>query len=235
MEVLTEWGINIYKFKLDENDKILAEIEKSEMVIDTPSYTEEWNAKMSRVITDNGQDVKLYVIQFLKEKIKKLTHNFNRISLHYCGNTDCICSDIWINIYKTGDFQGTHRHIDDGFSDGFPSTTISRWDALDLPSLHNRSPIFSFVYFAKYDHEKDAHFYIGNPKTTKLGMMEGDLQITEEKCIIVEQGDLIIFPSYLPHYVEKQKNVGPRITISGNIFRERDRTGMVCDAGNGRA
>jgi hypothetical protein len=222
MEVLTEWGINIYKFKLDENDKILAEIEKSEMVIDTPSYTEEWNAKMSRVITDNGQDVKLYVIQFLKEKIKKLTRNFNRISLHYCGGTDCICSDIWINIYKTGDFQGTHRHINDGFSDEFTT-------------LEKRSPIFSFVYFAKYDHERDAHFYIGNPKTTKLGMMDGDLQITEEKCILVEQGDLIIFPSYLPHYVEKQKNIGPRITISGNIFRERDRTGMVCDAGNGRA
>ena len=63
--------------------------------------------------------------------------------------------------------------------------------------------------------------------------MGPSLQITEEKCILVEQGDLIIFPSYLPHYVEKQKNVGPRITISGNIFRERDQTDTVCDAGNG--
>lgn len=220
MEVLTEWGINIYKFKLDENDKILAEIEKSEkMVTDNPSYTEVWNAKMSRIISDNGQDIKLYVIQLLKEKIKKLTHNFNRISLNYCGDTDCICSDIWINIYKTGDFQGTHRHINDGFE--FGAATPS----------DKRGAIFSFVYFAKYDHERDAHFYIGNPKTTKLIMMDGELQITEEKCILVEQGDLIIFPSYLPHYVEKQKNIGPRITISGNIFRGRDRTGMVCDAG----
>tara|TARA_B110000444_G_C18609434_1_gene486912 strand:+ start:79 stop:735 length:657 start_codon:yes stop_codon:yes gene_type:complete len=216
MEVLTEWGVNIYKFKLDENDKILAEIGKSEMVTESPSYTEEWNAKMSRVITDNGQDVKLYVIQFLKEKIKKLTHNFNRISLHSCGNTDCICSDIWINIYKTGDFQGTHTHNNDLF-----------WGGTHV------QPILSFVYFAKYDHERDAHFYIGNPETAELGIMGPSLQITEEKCILVEQGDLIIFPSYLPHYVEKQKNVGPRITISGNIFRERDQTDTVCDAGNG--
>ena len=35
----------------------------------------------------------------------------------------------------------------------------------------------------------------------------------------IKEGDLVIFPSYLDHFVEEQKHDGPRITIAGNLFK----------------
>jgi hypothetical protein len=35
----------------------------------------------------------------------------------------------------------------------------------------------------------------------------------------IKEGDLVIFPSYLDHFVEEHKHDGPRITIAGNLYK----------------
>jgi len=48
--------------------------------------------------------------------------------------------------------------------------------------------------------------------------MSGDLKIIEKKIIPVNEGEVVIFPSYLPHYVEKHESDTQRITVSGNLY-----------------
>ena len=197
MEVLTEWGVNIYKFKLDENDKILDNIMKHMRNGDFNSI-HEWNAKVSYVLSESHTDNKNFeILKFITNKIKNcISHIPNFKGLTF-GKPPPFKEDLWINFYKKGDYQDVHHHTE--------------------PNIK-----YSYVYFAKYNHDKDAKLIIGNNKTARgrscLNTGEILFQLTEEKVIHVQQGDLIIFPSYLLHYVEKQESVGPRITVVGNLF-----------------
>lgn len=199
MEVLNEWGVNIYKFKINEKEEILEGIFDS-MKLDNNNHnqSDQWNAKISRVIgvLPSPQPP---ILKFLRDKIEKHIRpisDFTSVSFISPLKENVLnCADLWINVYEKGDFQGIHRHIENG-------------DAK-----------FSFVYFAKYNPDTDAKLIIGNPKTTELMLMSGDLKIIEKKIVPVNEGEVVIFPSYLPHYVEKHESDTQRITVAGNLFR----------------
>lgn len=117
-----------------------------------------------------------------------------------CGDPKCEkCMDMWINVYTKGMSQGGHWHIEGKDND----------------------PILSFVYFAKYDSENDSKLIFVNPapKTTCKKLL--NLKAYKRNTIIsVKENDVIIFPSFMIHYVEEQKVDGPRITIAGNLYEQ---------------
>lgn len=107
--------------------------------------------------------------------------------------------DIWFNDYKFGDFQESHNHSG-------PQT------------------IFSFVYLLKSAHSNlDSKLCFGNPRSNlfKYNNYERLFNVNEYKTHFIpdlKNGDLIIFPSHMDHYVSIHKNKDVnRITISGNI------------------
>jgi hypothetical protein len=196
MTVIYLWVINIYKFKINNFDEINNELIKT-LQMDHLYVKTDWNAKLSNVIMGRGKHVKLFkMLQREMIKVISVVPELVNLNPFRCGNFKCEndCSDMWLNTYNYGDFQGVHTHLD--------SSPLPR---------------YSFTYFAKYDENKDSNFVVGNPTTTNQ-MYDGCLEITEKKYLDVHQGEVIFFPSYLPHYVEKQENHSERITISGNFF-----------------
>lgn len=106
---------------------------------------------------------------------------------------------IWFNQYFFGDFQENHNHS-------------------------GERATFSFVYILKNSQSNlDSKLCFGNPRSNlfRCNNFEQLFNIDEYKAVFIpdlNNGDLIIFPSHMDHYVSVHKNKDVnRITISGNI------------------
>jgi len=105
-------------------------------------------------------------------------------------------SEPWINFYEKGDYQEIHTH---------PRYQLS------------------LNYFLNYDKEKDAKFYFYNTHSTELAESNLDTLFGAGDCYFpdVEEGELIIFPSYLHHGVRPHRSENLRMTVTCNMhFRE---------------
>jgi quercetin dioxygenase-like cupin family protein len=112
---------------------------------------------------------------------------------------------VWINEYECGDYQDSHTHDD-----------------------KNRNILFSFVYFSKYNSDTDASLIFNNraPRHAVCEEMENVYPFFEGIELDVNQGDIIIFPSWLEHSVDRHMNKNDtRITIAGNLYKV---DGNVC-------
>ncbi len=202
MKIVTDWGgADIYKFKLDEHEYIYNEAMKHEIESEFTVYPI-WNAKVSRIVKHES----CHLFQFMLNKIKNhIMHipTFKGLSFSLPPSHE-IC-DIWMCICNKGDYQYVHNHHN-YFQPDYPGSCI-----------------YNYVYFVKYNPDKDAKLVVGNPETMQAIIKPRDGQyiykIGEEKIIDAQEGDLIIFPAGLYHYVQKQLCEGPRITIVGNLFR----------------
>jgi len=146
----------------------------------------------SKHVTDMVEEHKTLMLNELgiKDNIKS--------TCSLCGNPECLeCVDMWINVYGKGMEQGSHWHIEGKEND----------------------PFFSFVYFIKYNPQTDAKLVFLNPAPSTS--CEKLLKLNSYKrntTVDVNEGDVIIFPSFMVHYVEEQKTDGPRITLAGNLY-----------------
>jgi len=135
-----------------------------------------------------------------------------KLTINSCGVENCKnCSEMWCSKYTKGMYQAEHNHLD-------------------------RNELFSFVYFAKYDPTKDADLVFVKDMTLakQSGFLVEDSSYTlckelqdhpvfcNQVALNIKEGDLVIFPSYLEHFVEEQKYDGPRITIAGNLYKVID-------------
>jgi hypothetical protein len=109
-------------------------------------------------------------------------------------------SKIWYNEYNYNDFQESHCHS-------------------------GRLCFYSFVYILKCkDINVDSKLVFENPRSSHLKsiiigeQMNSIDNYKDEYVPNLSEGDLIIFPSHMKHYVRIHKNKNDsRITISGNI------------------
>jgi quercetin dioxygenase-like cupin family protein len=122
------------------------------------------------------------------------------LTFNSCGDPLCnVCSDVWINEYEYGDYQDSHTHDDE-----------------------NKNVLFSFVYFSKYNKDTDATLIFENraPRHAVCEEMENVYPFFPGIELDVNQGDIIIFPSWLEHSVDRHQNKkDTRITISGNLYK----------------
>lgn len=102
----------------------------------------------------------------------------------------------WININKKDTYNVYHTHPDADYSAIYYLTDSSCPLMLVHPSLHTGA--FTTCTFLNRQ------------------LIE-DTGITPQYAINPKAGDIILFPSYLPHYVEENKEENDRISIAWNI------------------
>ena len=150
-------------------------------------------------------------------EIEKHTQNFINelsiqninLSISMCGNVHCTedCSDYWFNVYSKGDQTLEHWHLSDPDDETFCQPIEA---------------MFSFNYFAKYDPNTHAGLYFVNPSPMHTLYQEIENNVPELKRSIkldIKEGQIVIFPSCLLHYVERHEVDDTRITLSGNLYK----------------
>jgi len=174
----------------------------------------EWNAtsKSNAMVKDKNGDVicRKKLNEHTKYMINILGIENLELTFNSCGDPNCnTCSDFWINKYECDDYQGVHTHDD-----------------------INRNILFSFTYFLKYDKDVDASFLFENfaPRHAICTEMENVFPFFESLKPDVNEGDIMIFPSWMKHSVDTHKNKDvDRITIAGNLYKVN---GNVCNRSN---
>jgi len=146
---------------------------------------------------------------FLKELNIQSLDLTNNICRHInCGGHTC--ADYWFNELSKGDHTLAHCHLSDPDDEMFCQPGES---------------MFSFNYFAKYDNNTHAGFYFVNPSPIHtLYEMIDDIVPAFKRSIKLEinEGQIVIFPSSLLHYVERHQVDDKRITLSGNLYKVVD-------------
>ena len=108
-----------------------------------------------------------------------------------------MCSGMWAIINKKGDSNNEHIH---------PNSNLSA------------------AYYVKAP-EDCGEFVVNNPHTINRNIFPDRENPTELNRLIakhkVEEGDLLIFPAYLPHHVLPNESDEERIVISFNLWIRR--------------
>jgi hypothetical protein len=205
---LSVWGFPVFKYRFENPDKILEEIVKNANDETLDEMSEDWNAKCKSTAATRNAMTMPYVHEELEKCLEKFSKDVNipkeKMNFNGCSNVQCTsthCVDYWINVYKKGDHQDVHYHMN---------------------PEDEKTPLFSFTYFAKYDPEKDAKFYFHNPSPAPRMYEEFSGSRPEFKHRLrleISQGELIFFPPFLLHSVDEQTSDNTRITLAGNIYR----------------
>ena len=201
------YGYPVYVGKVSNKETIFEHMK--EFLKDNPIYKADlWDASC---LTTSSHGTSSNVTQYYSEHVVSMIEEHKTIMLKelgikenikstcsLCGNPKCLeCMDMWINIYDKHMKQGAHWHVEGKEND----------------------PFFSFVYFVKYDQKKDAKLVFINPAPetvcTKLLHLNYYKRTTN---LDIDEGDVVIFPSFMVHCVEEQIVGGPRITIAGNLY-----------------
>lgn len=202
--ILEIYGFPVYKGKFSEKENVLRYIQDCKLrksskwnahcLISSEDGSDEISVNDNKCIDDN---IFNELVKHASEMMKELGINI-KLSPSRCGQQKCLeCRDVWINSYTQGHSQDLHWHVN-----------------------REAKTLFSFTYFAKYDPNNDAEFVFVNavPKGVCHEEMMKHPAFSKATILNVEEGDIIIFPCWMLHYVTTQKNDGPRITMSGNFF-----------------
>ena len=161
----------------------------SELTDDKLSQPKEWNCSVqSSFETDNNFSWD-YFYEFIKPNLLDMHQQLKGNPLHQFTMTEA-----WLNKYGRGDSQEVHTHI------GADNCT------------------FSCSYFAQYA-LNDARFLFYDPDQTKhLGDFTKHYDgVVNTWFPDVQEGDIIIFPSWIHHQVEPHRSDTTRITVSANF------------------
>ena len=136
---------------------------------------------------------------FKSEKIHELYMKY--VSSVFDKPVSFSLEDMWFNYYSDGEYQEEHHHI---------NTTPF------LPPVH-----FSCIHYLKFDEEQHTSTTFHDPiSMLRSHSFEMESNYYKESWTPkVKEGDLLIFPSYLTHHVQKSKPTpdNPRITIAFNL------------------
>ena len=145
---------------------------------------------------DLAEDVQFTdLISFVRQKLLKVAlHN------NYIDGLECVIINMWANINEHRDFNKAHLHPN------------SDW---------------SFAYYVKV-REDSGGIVFCDPRVRRVMKVQDDILIdysngSQHTIYTVNplNGKLVIFPSYLEHYVEPNLTQETRISISGNIRYEK--------------
>ena len=179
----------ISEIKLVNTDlkKLILEMHKN-----IPNLTEEYR-------NNNFFAIKHDVVDWLIEVININVSNYIRyIGINY--NLDYNLSG-WCNINLKGDYHIMHNH---------PQSWLSGVYYVDVPSQEKVKI-----------HRKDlnpAKISFFDPRAqANMVSIKGDPQHINEHIVSPKDGDFILFPSFLHHFVHPNMSEKPRITVSFNI------------------
>ena len=100
---------------------------------------------------------------------------------------------LWHNVIKNGEYQEVHNH---------------------LPSF------LSAIHFLQFDkNEHDLPVFLDPARGVKESRHKVKTYFDNKSCFLpdVEEGDIIVFPSYLDHFISGGKYDKHRVTVSFNL------------------
>tara|TARA_Y100000741_G_scaffold360910_1_gene343982 strand:- start:704 stop:1309 length:606 start_codon:yes stop_codon:yes gene_type:complete len=184
----------VFKYQIDNYQKIneglvkyVYELNKKDNVGVKKSNINGWHSKPFDFKEKENIPNKFYA--HINNYIKDV---FSKFGWEY-NETKVICTSMWAIINKKGNFNIEHTH---------PNNYLSA------------------AYYVK------APANCGNFKATNPNILNRHVRAKAEKAnelnsnsasIKVNDGDLLIFPAYLPHSVEENKSDEDRVIISFNI------------------
>jgi hypothetical protein len=126
--------------------------------------------------------------------IKSMPPPYEKLIREYV-RADRFSAHVWHNVYwKNEEYQERHHHI---------PYHISLIHFLAFDRTEHKSPVF-------YDPARQIKAYAAHDAIPK--------DVFDDKAVIeVDEGDILIFPSYLEHRVPAGKYKNPRVTVSMNI------------------
>lgn len=165
----------------------LAELREAQL-----SQPSEWNCTLQSSFESNTNDTDFSWDVFKRAIEPNLTEMHEELGGKHQASIKMLES--WINVYMKGDSQEVHTHCG------------------------GSNPTFSCAYFMQYDPKVDAKFIFYDPSQEKhLGNFSGHYPCLNTWFPDVKEGDIIIFPSYIQHQVDVQREQSERITISANF------------------
>ena len=110
--------------------------------------------------------------------------------------------EMWFNYYSNGEYQEPHHHIDGS-------------------SINNNQSHFSCIHYLKFNGNiHEPAIFVDPLSLIRAHSVELDSNNYNERYIPnVREGSLLMFPSYLEHYVRKNAPTpdDPRVTIAFNV------------------
>jgi hypothetical protein len=184
-----------YKGKFEGHD----EVKSSLLDYITKKYKESPSNQPKRwscnVHTSHGMhDDKLFSVKPIYEK--GIIPFFEEIKM---PSVEADISELWFNCYGKNQWQENHHHHG-----------------------HNQNLYFSAVHFLKYDKTIHPPLVMNNMNRILVTPYDiGRKTILDywdvDESIDVDEGDLLIFPTFMEHQVNVQKTDELRITVSFNI------------------
>jgi hypothetical protein len=116
--------------------------------------------------------------------------------------------EIWMNAYEQQQFQESHTHLP-GFFSGIHYIMFDSEEHEATTFQNPQDNIHSFMFDESFL-DKDINEYLHENHTPK-----------------VVEGDIILFPSHLKHFVKRNNSKKLRMTISFNINRIAESTRRV--------
>lgn len=140
-----------------------------------------------RVHSSFSTPIKQTVIQSMPPPYENLIRQYVR--------AERFTAHVWHNVYwKHEEYQERHHHI---------PNHISLIHFLSFDRSEHKAPEF-------YDPARQIKAYVAHDAIPK--------DVFEDKVVIdVDEGDVLIFPSYLDHRVPAGKYKNPRVTVSINV------------------
>jgi len=190
----TIFPISFYQGQLENNEKLKQELLPH---IDATKFRANGNFINDKIITTYGQED---VNQFLYQS-SELKRQYYDMIKSFCGDDYTIgVSDVWYNYFHNSEYHEIHDHVSESIDKKcqFACVHYLCYDKKVHKPVYFQDPIY---LLRKHSVEFDSHDY------------------SEEFWPDINEGDLIMFPSYLLHRVEANKPTpnNPRITISFNI------------------
>ena len=139
----------------------------------------------------------LYVLE--NKTLKNLKEDLRKKAVDYFDKVMCTSNSIiphitqsWINYTETNQFH--HRHF------------------------HSNSYVSGVFYIDAKKEVDQIRFWRPGQKTFELNVAQYNNFNSDSWWCSVETGDVVLFPSYLHHGVEKKKGPDTRISLSFNVF-----------------
>ena len=199
----TIFPVSYYHGKVENNDRLKGQL--------LPHI----NSKKDRLFVPEGWTTTKIITSIDDDRVNEFLFDCKELKEQYIDVIESFCDDkyiieideIWFNYYIDGEYQEQHNHLD---------------SAMDVRTKgEKRACTFSCIHFLCYDKEvhnpvvfKDPISIIRSHSFEFASHKHDDGHKPD-----INEGDMIMFPSYLEHEVKAGRPTpdNPRITISFNL------------------